>query len=111
MKRSLVPVCILAALMSPQTFARGVSPYLPLNLDPVVEQQVEQLLILADKPVLTRPIAAATVLEALPIACQRDPALCQEVRRYLARYMRNWSVTEASVEVSASDSTNKTLPN
>src|SRR6476620_8070835 len=92
-------------------FARGVSPYLPLNLDPVAERQIERLLILADKPVLTRPIAAATVLDALPSACAKDPVLCQEVRRYLARYMRNWAVTEASIEGAATSGANHAVPN
>ena len=93
------------------SLARGVSPYLPLNLDPTAERQIERLLILADKPVIKRPIAAATVLDALPLACQRDPVLCQEVRRYLARYMRNWGVTEASVEGAASSGVKHSVPN
>src|SRR5689334_20433056 len=81
--------------------ARGVSPYLPLNLDPAAERQFERVLILAGKPVLTRPIAAATVLDALPKACRVDALLCEEVRRYLTRYMRSRSVTEASLEAAA----------
>ena len=93
------------------SLARGVSPYLPLNLDPVAERQIERLLILADKPVLTRPIAAATVLEALPKACESDPVLCQEVRHYLARYMRNWGVTEASIEGAATSGASRAVPN
>ena len=63
------------------TFARGVTPYLPLNLEPEIESQIERVLILADKPVMTRPIAAATVLDALPKACHIDQGLCQRVRR------------------------------
>jgi Capsule assembly protein Wzi len=111
MNRALLLAGGLVALAASPAFARGVSPYLPLQTDPVAEQQIEALLILADKPVLTRPIAAATVLDALPVACQRDPVLCQEVRKYLARYMRNWSVTDASAEISASSGADKTLPN
>ncbi len=49
-------------LLSQTALARGVTPYLPLNLDPEVERQVERVLILADKPVMTRPIPAATVI-------------------------------------------------
>jgi hypothetical protein len=47
----------------------------------------------------------------LPAACQSEPALCEEVRRYLARYMRNWSVTEVSVQGSTSSGNEETLPN
>jgi hypothetical protein len=106
-----VAACGLLCLLTTQAAARGVSPYLPLNLDPSIERQIERVLILADKPVLTRPLAAATVLDALPKACRSEPVLCQEVRRYLARYMRNWSVTEAGVEVASSSDAAQSLPN
>jgi len=97
-----VPLCVSA---------RGVSPYLPLNLDPTIERQIERVLILADKPVLKRPIATATVLDALPAACKRDPQLCGEVRRYLRIYMRSWGVTEASVEGAATSGSDTAVPN
>jgi hypothetical protein len=54
--------------------AHGVTPYLPLNLEPEIEAQIERVLILAGKPVMRRPIAAATVLDALPKACRVDQA-------------------------------------
>src|SRR5262245_55714966 len=68
--------------------ARGVSTYLPLQQSPEIERQIERLLILADVPVQKRPISAAVVFDALPKACERDPELCAEVKRYLASYMR-----------------------
>src|SRR6266852_3741566 len=67
-------------------FGRGVSPYLPLNLEPEIEAQIERVMILANKPVMTRPIAAAAVLDALSKANKVDPVLCEHVRRYLERY-------------------------
>ncbi len=111
MKKAVFAACGLLGLLGNNAFARGVSPYLPLSLDPSIERQIERLLILADKPVLTRPIAAATVLDALPKGCQSDPVLCHEVRRYLSRYMRNWGVTEASVEGATSSGSDKAIPN
>ncbi len=78
--------------------ARGVSPYLPLNLSPDIERKIERVLILGDKPVMRRPIAAAMVLDALPKACQKDEQLCEEVRQYLDLYMHMAHVTEARVE-------------
>jgi hypothetical protein len=81
--------------------ARGVSPYLPLNLSPEIERQIERVLILADKPVLRRPIAAALVLDALPKACEIDPVVCAEVRRYLRRFMASSGVPLAQVELAA----------
>lgn len=91
--------------------ARGVSPYLPLNLAPEVERHVERMLILAGEPVMTRPLAAATVLDALDTACGRDPVACAEVRRYLQGFMKNYGLTFASVEVATTDSDGVALPN
>lgn len=94
-------------------FGRGVTPYLPLNLEPEMESQIERVLILGDKAVLTRPIAAATVLDALPKACQADPVLCERVRRYLARFTHDSGITHASIEGAASsgDGANTVDPN
>ncbi|MDB6089266.1 MAG: hypothetical protein JWN85_2050 [Gammaproteobacteria bacterium] len=92
-------------------FGKGVSPYLPLNLEPEIEAQIERVLILGDKPVLTRPIAAATVLDALPKACKVDQALCEQVRRYLVRYTHTSGLTHASLEGAATNGANIALPN
>ena len=67
-------------------WARGASPYLPLNLSPEMERQIERVLILGDKPVSARPFAAAMVQDALPAACRVDEVLCRNVRRFLERY-------------------------
>lgn len=96
----------------PPAYARGVSPYLPLNLSPAIERRIEQVLVLAGKPILRRPIAAATVLDALPRACAIDPVLCGEVRAYLDRFMKDAGVTLARVELAhGSGSSRFVLPN
>jgi hypothetical protein len=89
---------------------RGASPYLPLKLSPEFEHLVERVLILADKPVLTRPIAAATVLDALPAACERDPALCERVRRYLRGYAKNYGLGYLGVGIATTSNDAVTLP-
>ncbi len=92
----------LVLALPASTLATGVSPYLPLNIEPEIESQIERVLILGDQPVMTRPIAAATVLAALPKACAVDQALCQRVARYLARYAHGSGISYASVEAAAS---------
>jgi hypothetical protein len=105
----VVSACVLTA---PLTHARGPSPYLPLNMSPSIERQIERVLILAGKPVMRRPIAAAVVLDALPAACELDRALCEDVRRYLQRYMGKYAVTHARPEVGiTSGDSAATLPN
>jgi hypothetical protein len=101
----------LLLVFQAQSFGRGVTPYLPLNLEPEIESQIERVLILGDQPVLTRPIAAATVIKALPKACKIDAALCERVERYLARYTHNSGLTHASIEGAHGTGVNDTLPN
>jgi hypothetical protein len=90
---------------------RGASPYLPWNLSPEIERLIERVMILADKPVLTRPLAAAAVLDALPVACEKDAALCQRVRYHLRGYMKDYGLGYLSAEVAAASKDLITLPN
>ncbi len=42
-------------LASASAFSVGVSPYLPMGTNPDMDAKIERMLMLADKPVLTRP--------------------------------------------------------
>ena len=110
----MVARCIslaLAVLAVGAANARGVSPYLPLQQSPEIERQIERLLILADVPILTRPIAAATVLDALPKACERDAELCEQVKRYLDNYTHRAGLGHASLALGAGTGQPTPLPN
>jgi len=91
--------------------ARGVTPYLPTHLAPEIERDVERVLILADKPVLSRPIATATVLDALSKACRYDVQLCRRVQRYLRRYIPKFALTHIAVEGAVSNDSAHAVPN
>ena len=91
----LVGGLFLAAFSSVAT-AAGVTAYLPLNLEPEIERQIERVLILADEPVLKRPFSIELVRLALPQACAVDKPLCSRVSKYLERYARDYAVTHAS---------------
>jgi Capsule assembly protein Wzi len=99
---------VLAANTAP---ADGVSAYLPLNLEPEIERQIERVLILADEPVLKRPFAVALVELALPQACKRDQALCVKVKKYLERYSRDYAVTHASATGALTRGAQGVVPN
>lgn len=88
-------------------FGKGVSPYLPLHLEPEIESQIERVMILADMPVMRRPFAAANVLDAIEKARKIDPELCARVQNYLARYTHTIGVAHASVEGAASSGDGK----
>ena len=108
--RSAWLLALLLALHS-HAYALGVTPYLPLNLAPEVEREVERVLVLGGKPVMRRPIPAAAVLEALPKACEQDEALCNRVRRYLRIYMGSYGFEYLSGEAAATSGSNPVLPN
>src|SRR3981081_3478536 len=94
-------------LLMHTAMADGVSAYLPLNLEPEMERQVERVLILADEPILKRPFPVALVQLALPQACGVETSLCEKVTRYLQRYSRDYAVTHASATGTI---TKKSLP-
>jgi hypothetical protein len=94
-KRSIAAACAL--LLAAKAQADGATSYLPINLEPEVERQIERVLILADEPILKRPFAVALVELALPQACEVDKVLCEKVRKYLERYSRDYALTHASV--------------
>ncbi|MDP9065003.1 MAG: capsule assembly Wzi family protein [Pseudomonadota bacterium] len=101
----------IAATAGHAALAAGVSAYLPLHLEPETERRIERVLILADEPILKRPFAVELVQLALPKACERDQALCAQVRRYLERYSRDYAVTRASATGSAAQGATEVVPN
>lgn len=101
---------VLAAT-SNAALATGVSAYLPLNLEPEIERQIERVLILADEPILKRPFAIEWVRNALPQACKVDKPLCTRVGRYLQRYSRDYAVTHASATGAVTHGSDGAVPN
>ena len=93
-KHSFIAGMFLAA--SSAATAAGVTAYLPTNLEPEIERQIERVLILADEPILKRPFSVELVKLALPQACQVDKPLCTKVGKYLERYSRDYAVSHAS---------------
>ena len=102
---------LASAICAAPALARGVSPYLPLHQSPEIERKIERLLMLADRPLLTRPIAAATVQDALPKACERDQQLCDDVREYLAGFMRTAGISYLSAAIGDGSGAKTPLPN
>jgi hypothetical protein len=108
--RSAALAC-LAGTLCGAAHAEALSAYLPLNLEPEMERQVERVLILADEPILKRPFPVELVKAALPDACKKDAALCARVRRYLERYSGDHGLTHASATAAAGNGAHVVLPN
>ncbi|HEX4153895.1 MAG TPA: capsule assembly Wzi family protein [Steroidobacteraceae bacterium] len=112
MLRYLAFVVGLALLTMRTAGAGGASGYLPLNLEPEMERQIERVLILANEPILKRPFPVALVQAALPAACEVDKPLCEKVTRYLDRYTRDYALTHASATASVThDGKGDVVPN
>jgi hypothetical protein len=110
LKRPIATLCAACALAAAAQ-AEPLSAYLPLNLEPEMERQIERVLILADEPILKRPFPVELVKAALPDACRKDAALCARVRRYLERYSYNYGVTHASATAAGTSGAHVVLPN
>lgn len=91
--------------------ADGVSAYLPLHLEPGLEAQIERALILADQPVLKRPISVAMLQTALPRICEVDAALCQSLENSLAILLQRKLSIRGTVEAAASEDNYRVVPN
>ena len=110
LKRAATAACLACAL-GVNARAAGLSAYLPLNLEPEMERQVERLLILADEPILKRPFPVELVRAALPQACKKDLALCTRVQKILERYSGDHGVTHASASGALNNGAHVVLPN
>jgi hypothetical protein len=100
-------IVLLALVGGTEAAARGVSPYLPLNMSPEMDRKIQRVLVLGGRTVMRRPVPAAVVLEALPRACQRDEILCSEVRAYLERYMKRSGVVHLRATGAITDGDSK----
>ncbi|MBW8191220.1 capsule assembly Wzi family protein [Neiella marina] len=91
--------------------AKSVSPYLPLKLSPEIEYKVERLFVLADEPIIKRPLAVRSVYKALAKIGDQDPALSRSIKRYLGRYNHTAGLTHGSAKLTIDDDVDKHLAN
>ena len=104
-KRILFFVLSLWAAGASYADSRGVSPYLPLNMSPEVERQIDRLLAISGDSVLTRPIPASRVHDALERSCDRPNTLCRQVRNYLERFKQSDGVSYFNAQLNYKDDT------
>ncbi|MFC7006372.1 capsule assembly Wzi family protein [Bowmanella sp. JS7-9] len=91
--------------------ATGVSPYLPLNISPEAELQIERAFVLAGHPSLSKPYKASDLLRILPQLRELNPTLYQQLSQYLSRYRRTEAVTHKSFTLATNDGPAQPLPN
>lgn len=112
MRPTILRSCIAAALCSGiSSTAIAGTFYLPTQLAPEAEARVERLFVLANMPTIKRPIAINDVIRALEKVGDKDPALSQGIRQYIARYSKTVGLTHMSAEAGKGSSSDHTLNN
>lgn len=109
MNRLLFALCAL--LFSTLSSAKGLSPYLPLNLAPEVELQIEKLIALSGQTPLTKPYKASELLIRLPQIKDKYPLLFNRLNAYLKRYTETSAITHRGIRVSDADHSSRSLEN
>ena len=89
----------------------GVSPYLPLKLNPVFELEIERLVTISGYPALKKPYHIVTVVKYLDTIKNSHPQLHHRINRYIKRFKTSANVTHLKTELRLSSSAVKTLPN
>ncbi len=94
---------LLAITICPvSVFAKGVSPYLPINVSPLVENEVNRLATVAGISNLTRPYSLATIFESMEKIRETHPRLYSRLKASLAPYTKSLSLTQFSATAKAS---------
>ncbi|MDF2179277.1 capsule assembly Wzi family protein [Aliiglaciecola sp. CAU 1673] len=94
-----------------QVEAKGLSPLLPLQLSPEIENQIEKVMALTDGAPLTKPYKASDLQVRAEQLKDSHPLLYQRIQNYLKRYKKTAAITHRSAELAASGGTARALPN
>lgn len=108
MKKS---VFVMLMGLSSAACASGVSPYLPLNLAPEVELQIEKLMAMTGDTPLIKPYKAKEITTRLESIKDYHPLLYRRLSAYLARYTENIANTHRAAVLSGSNDNNRALEN
>lgn len=109
--KSNIKIIVIYFLFTNNGFANGVSPYLPLKTDPMIELELEKLATITKMPVLTKPYHATIILEYLVKIQYSHPLLFTRIHNYLKRYKKQKTITHAEISLNASSNVDKTLNN
>lgn len=101
---------VLAAMQFP-ALGKGASPYLPLNLAPEVELQIEKLMAMTGDAPLVKPYKAKEVIVRLESIKDYHPVLYRRLSAYMKRYTQEISNTHRAVILSGSNDNNRALEN
>jgi hypothetical protein len=91
--------------------AEGVSPYLPLKKDPLIELEIERLATISKMPALSKPYHIVMVVKYLKKIEHSHPKLFHRVTAYIKRYKKQSAITHLSTTLSTSNNKDFTVTN
>lgn len=91
--------------------AKGPSPYLPLQLSPEIEIQIDKLMALTPGAPLTKPYKASELSQRLKLIASSYPTLHSKLSKYMQRYTKRNGLTHFSASISADNGKEKARPN
>ncbi|MFL0801931.1 MAG: capsule assembly Wzi family protein [Agarilytica sp.] len=91
-------------------YAEGVSPYLPIGISPLLENEVERLASVSGIPNLTKPYSLATIFLYMEKIRDSHPRLYSRLNLSLKPHARRFALTHASASVRVSDD-EQAMPN
>ena len=98
MKKSLIMLAFAACSFG--SSAQGVSPYLPINANASLDNDVETLAVVADIPSLTKPYNLAVIFKALNKIEYSHPDLYARLSRVLMPYKKSVALTHSKTSLS-----------
>ena len=101
-------ICLTTSRAS---FSAGVSPYLPLNMDSLVELEIQRLVSITQLPNLTKPYPIVPIVKALNEVKDSHPILYSRINQYIKRYKKKSAITSFSAELSQSSDSDRILAN
>lgn len=108
-KKYLIFLCCF--FLFNQANANGVSPYLPLNTDPLIELQIERLASITQMPILSKPYHIVTVVKYLKKIRTSHPTLYNRLNNYIKRYKQQSAITHFSTKIGHSNKETGSLDN
>jgi hypothetical protein len=91
--------------------AKGVSPYLSLKKDPLIELEIERLATISKMPALSKPYHIVMVVKYLKKIEHSHPKLFHRVTAYIKRYKKQSAITHLSTTLSTSNNKDFTVTN
>ena len=102
-KKLLNCTLLYTTCLASHTCLAAASVYLPVNVSPAIESDIDRLVVLANIPKLTKPYSATMLQQQLASIENSHPALYKRLHKVFAHYAQPRNITHAKATLSATD--------